>query len=534
MKRTVAVFSVIVGAFSLLFLRIFSLMYNNDFVEASSRQSTYSLDVYKNRGTIYDCNLNRLVNDEKALLAAVLPNSGTFDALNGHVKSKSELVEKLEDGEPFVIEVDTADIDCRGVNIFEGRNRYSENQIARHVIGYINSDKEGVSGAEYAFDDFLTENAQSVNIRYQKNAVGQVVDADDSYNLITKNDGDAGVVLTIDEKIQTIAETAAKKLIERGAVVVMDVNNGDIKALVSLPDYSVDDISKYLNDENSPLLNRALSAYNVGSTFKICTSAAALENGFNYSKNYVCTGSIDIDGQVFHCHNRSGHGEVDMERATKVSCNPYFINTAMSIPKYDIAAMASKMGFGRENELLNGKIKGAAGSLPDMDDLNNPADLANFSFGQGKLTATPIQIAQMISSVANGGKSVTARLMMGFTDNAEDITDKVEENETNTIMSEKTAQIIRNNMIATVESGSGTKAIPLYGKAGGKTASAQTGIFDENGKEKVQAWFAGFYPAQSPQYAIVVLNEEMDSGGDYAAPVFKDICDGLYRLGFVK
>ncbi len=534
MKRTIGVFAVMIAMFSGLFLRLFSLTYNDELIAAASEQSMYSLEVYNNRGTIYDCNFNRLVNDEKVIYAAVLPNSSTFDALSGHVKSKVELVELLEKGEPFVIEVDSKDIECRGVNIFEGYVRYSDDMTAPHVIGYTDSDKNGVSGVEYAFNDFLKENAQSVTIRYQKNAVGQVVDADDSYNIITKTDSNAGVVLTIDEKIQTIAQTAAQKLIDRGAVVVMDVNNGDIKAMVSLPDYDTQNIEEYLNDEESPLLNRALSAYNVGSSFKICTSAAALESGFNPNAVYTCTGSIDVNGQVFYCHKREGHGQVDMNRATQVSCNPYFIHTALSISQYDIFSMASKMGFARKTDLLNGKITSAAGTLPSMEELNNPADLANFSFGQGKLTATPIQIAQMVSSVANGGKSVTARLVMGLTENAQDIFEEVKNAESETIMSEKTAEIIRQNMIDTVNEGSGTKAIPIYGGAGGKTASAQTGVYDENGKEKVQAWFAGFYPAQSPEYAIVVLNEDMESGGDYAAPVFKDICDGLYRLGFVK
>ncbi len=531
-RRIVFVFSMLICMFTGLFFKLFSLSANNSFIQASSAQSTYSLDVYKNRAAIYDCNFNSLVNSEDVIYAAVVPDSGTFDILSGHVKSKIELVEYIEVGEPFVIEVDTEDIEYRGIKTFKGAKRYSDNQTAEHVIGYLDGDKNGTSGAELAFDEFLKEHSQTVNIRYQRNAIGQIMDSKDAFSSITEHRDSAGIVLTLDEKIQNIAKTAAEKLIDRGAVVIMDVENGDIKASVSLPGFSPNNISDALDDKDSPLYNRAFAPYNVGSTFKICTAAAALENGINPSEQYVCTGSIDVNGQIFHCHKRSGHGALDMKRATEVSCNPYFINLAMNMPNLDVVSMASRMGFGKENMLLGNCVSGSAGSLPGADDLQNSANLANFSFGQGKLLATPVQIAQMVSSVANGGKSVQARLAVGEASDKWEFSKEFEEYEPVRIMSEKTAEIICENMISTVENGSGQKAKPQHGSAGGKTASAQTGQYDENGKEKVQAWFAGFYPAKTPKYAIVVLNEDMESGGDYAAPVFKDICDGLYRLGF--
>lgn len=290
-KRVLAVFSFMMCMFAAIIGRLYILTSDSEFIEAASRSGTYSRDVYKNRGTVYDCNMKKLTNREKVLYAAVLPNSMTFDALSPHVKSKKELTELLKEGEPFCIEVNSADISCRGVKVFEGVRRFSENGAAEHIIGYIDGDKNGVSGTEKAFDDFLKESSQTVSVRFERNAAGNVLDSDEAFFEITEKNDRGGVVLTIDEKIQNIAEIAAKKHISRGAVVVMDAQNGDIKASVSLPDFSPYNIAEVLDSEDSPLFNRAFASYNVGSTFKICTSAAALESGIDESFSNICTGS---------------------------------------------------------------------------------------------------------------------------------------------------------------------------------------------------------------------------------------------------
>ena len=154
-----------------------------------------------------------------------------------------------------------------------------------------------------------------------------------------------------------------------------------------------------------------------------------------------------------------------------------------------------------------------------MEAMESPAEVANLSFGQGKLTATPVQIAQLVSTVANGGKSVHPRLVYGTTEDGLSIQNQEEGYAQNQVISPAAAKRVAQFMVDTVEYGSGQKAKPKAGGAGGKTASAQTGIY-EDGVEIVHAWFAGFYPAEEPRYTIVVLAEGMESGGDYAAPVF--------------
>ena len=154
------------------------------------------------------------------------------------------------------------------------------------------------------------------------------------------------------------------------------------------------------------------------------------------------------------------------------------------------------------------------------------AETANFSFGQGSLTATPVQLACLVSAAANGGGGVTPRLVRGVTADGERLSLETARYDPIPVFSQRAAAAVREGMIGVVEHGSGTAAKPDAGGAGGKTASAQTGQFVD-GKEIVHAWFAGFCPAEEPRWAIVVFVEAGESGGDAAAPVFREIAQAL-------
>ena len=228
---------------------------------------------------------------------------------------------------------------------------------------------------------------------------------------------------------------------------------------------------------------------------------------------------------MVYCHHRAGHGDTDMERALEQSCNPYFIALGRDLGDESILTMAEHMGFGQGSDFAEG-VSASAGNLPKS--AASPLELANLSFGQGELLATPLQIAAMVSSIANGGYRVEPQLLLGWTEDG--TIPQVAEQAEERIFSQKTAELLRQYMIEVVEEGSGTNAKPTVGGAGGKTASAQTGRYDEQGEEVVHAWFAGFYPAEKPRYSIVVLAEGMESGGTYAAPVFRRICEQITVL----
>ena len=250
-----------------------------------------------------------------------------------------------------------------------------------------------------------------------------------------------------------------------------------------------------------------------------------MEQGISRFRTFDCTGAVEVEDVTFHCHKLSGHGVLDMQGAMEWSCNPYFITLGQMAGGENILKKAWAIGFGSPSQLAPG-IATASGSLPALQAMESPAEVANLAFGQGELTATPVQIAQLVSTVANGGKSVHPRLVYGTTEDGLSIQNQEEGYAQNQVISPAAAKRVAQFMVDTVEYGSGQKAKPKAGGAGGKTASAQTGIY-EDGVEIVHAWFAGFYPAEEPQYTIVVLAEGMESGGDYAAPVFQEIADGI-------
>ena len=213
-----------------------------------------------------------------------------------------------------------------------------------------------------------------------------------------------------------------------------------------------------------------------------------------------------------------------METAVESSCNTYFIDLALELGGEALRREALSFGFSR-SDLIADRMETASGSIPSLNQLENPAELGNFGFGQGVLTATPVQIAKLTAVFANGGYLVTPRLIEGTVD-AQGNFSAVEGFAPNRVTDEADARKIGNFMRLTVEEGTGVLATPEQGGAGGKTASAQTGILNpDTGEEIVHAWFSGFFPAEAPKYVLVVFMEDGQSGNRAAAPVFKEIAD---------
>ena len=183
--------------------------------------------------------------------------------------------------------------------------------------------------------------------------------------------------------------------------------------------------------------------------------------------------------------------------------------------------MAKRFGFGEALPLAQG-ISGSAGTLPGETDLQNPAEVANLSFGQGLLTASPLQVTRMMAAAANGGVLVQPRLVLGTTPDGQ--TGQTLERDADVpsrqILSPEIAAQIQAFLIHCVMVEEEQHALPGNVSAGGKTATAQTGRFDENGDELEHGWFSGFFPAENPRYVVTVLAENSGFGNDTAAPVF--------------
>ncbi|OJU14433.1 MAG: hypothetical protein BGN88_14335, partial [Clostridiales bacterium 43-6] len=474
-------------------MRLLSIV-TSETEDAGVGKNGITLKIDKARGTIYDCNLKRITNSSYRYVAAVSPTPEAIAAV-GMLKNSQDVLKRLMAGKPVLID-SAPELNGDGINVFRVYNHFSANQLASHLVGYLDDTGNGVSGIEKGYNNALASDGY-LSIHYSCDAKGRVLTGINPDISNSQYDPTKGVVLTIDSEIQKELERIMKKYIKTGAAVLIDVQTGKIKASVSVPDFSPSSLATSLKDPDSPLINRAFTAFNTGSVFKCCVAAAALEAGI--SPSYTCTGKINIGEVQFGC--RHNHGTMNLESALAVSCNTYFINLGQQLGADRIYSMAKNLGFGNSLQLSD-SIRSASGNLPDYKTIKAlPAALGNFSFGQGDLMTTPLQIASMCQTIANGGKKITPSLIEGEMSANGVLVNKAPQNPYTRVISEKNADILKQYMINVVEHGTGTTAKPAKGGAGGKTATAETG-WVIGGRSILQAWFAGFFPADQPKYAL--------------------------------
>lgn len=502
-KKIVILYVVLLVSVSVVILRLSLLTQGGTLAQAATVQSSYALTVGESRGMIYDRNLKPLVNRYSYNVLSVVPTPTALTALQRALPREefAALLPLMESGKPVLLRP-TRPVIGEGIESFSFPVRYTDAQPAPHIIGYLDSVGTGLTGVEAGYNELLTGYGGRVRTRYHINAVGAALGDGVAEVTDTRPTHGGGLVLTLDREAQSIAENAARNL-RRGAVVVMDVESGGILAMVSCPDFDPNSVGEALENSDSPLFNRALAAYNLGSIFKLTVAAAALENGFTTDYDYICPGYYELGEQRYYCHQREGHWALAMPRALEQSCNPYFINLGQQLGAKKLCSMAVRMGFGAGATLADG-INSVAGNLPEAEDVNT-GELANLSFGQGSLMATPVQVAYMTAIIARGGSCPPPSLYLGTTADGSTVIGETPQ-EGVRVLSEQTAETLRELMVQVVENGSGKRAQYGYGGAGGKTSSAQTGSYT-NGIETVHGWFTGFFPADRPRYAVTVLEE---------------------------
>ena len=526
MWKRIAFIAAFMGiSFSLLYMRVYQLSQQDTYKKVGAGQGSYTLTVARTFGNIYDYRMRLLNNNTNKIMAVINPTADSVQAIQPYIANREDFYQKLENGVPFLCEVTSMDVPDSNILTFEVPVRTTEEQLAPHIIGYT-SDNKGVSGIESSFDEFLRTYTSETTVTFSTDGMGRPLKGIDS---IIDMDPElkAGVITTLDSTIQQVCEKVSEKM-EKGAIVVMDPYNGQLRAVVSAPDFSPVDVASSLKADNAPLINRAFLPYNVGSVFKLVTAAAALEQGISPDLTYECTGSIDVYGQTFHCHKLSGHGVQNMEEAVVNSCNTYFIHMSEQLSAENFIAKASALGFGRSSILTN-NIVSAKGNLQSATDLSNLAEKANLAFGQGKLMATPLQIAAMTSAIVNDGKLPKAQLVLGTTVDG----DRVDTLGNETIFADAIDPVaalkLRKYMEAAVQNNLDSVARPYNTTAAGKTSTAQTGQYDKDGNEILQAWFTGYFPVDEPKYVVTVLVEGGGSGNSVAGPIFKEIAEEITK-----
>ncbi len=524
-KRSVVSFFIITLLFSAILFRI-AYISETLSAQAGSQKSSRLMTVGHTRGMIYDRNMKPLVNREMHTVLVVNPTAEAMTILEEQLQPDEYKVaqENAKNGRPFLLRCDTYNGECDDIRDVVVYDRYSESDAAIHLIGYLDSEGNGISGIEKAFDSLLKEHSGTFSVRYNADASGKTLSGMGLETVNSNYDSRGGIVLTIDSEIQRACENAIKwNNLEKGAVVVLDVDTSEILAMASAPVFDRENLSVSLRNENSPFLNRSLEAYAVGSVFKPVVAVAALENGIGTDFIFNCDGCSEVSGVNFNCHKRTGHGMNNMSGAMAVSCNSYFINLGQAVGADDIILSASALGFGKEIVLCD-SIVSDTGNLPRAEDIDSLPALANLSFGQGALLATPLQIAAAYCVFANGGYYREPYVLKNMVNNNGQITAYYKNEMNNKVLPDSVCEEISGMLAETVKNGSGKLASPMVGDASGKTATAETGRINGN-KKIVNTWFAGFYPAENPEYVIVIFREDGSSSSTDCAPVFRDIAD---------
>lgn len=540
-KRLSIVVSIFAFVFLILLGRIFyiQVIKSEEYSKKAVTQRTLKIPVALNRGEIYDRNLIPLTDrevekvilvysdyiyDKKSTAEIISKACGISikeveDKLTGSVDTIEFSTKLLQN--PYLEALESGKIN--GVIVVEKKQRYTDESIARHVIGYIGkSDKKGYMGIEKSLNQYLAGDGYDSVVAVVDSGLNIIpglgfrkVEAD-------KNGQSYSVKLTLDYHIQSIIEEEMKKNNTRGAVVVMDVATSEILGMGSFPDYDQNDISKYIDNNGDELLNKALWSFDLGSIFKTVVAAAAFENNLiTLDDKFICTGSYKVGNTNINCSTYKSHEntEINIKDAFSLSCNTTFVKIGEIVGAEKILDMAKKFGFGQKQLYTFSEEK--SGNLPEP----NEDGIGNISIGQGKIQATPLQVTSMMATIANNGIRRTPVIVDELlTYDGKEIK-KMEREKPEVIMSYSTANQLKSLLSEVTKTGTGKQAnMDEYGGSSGKTSSAQTGISTGvNGATVVQGWFAGFVPSNSPKYAITVFVYDGQSGGSSAAPLFKDI-----------
>lgn len=528
-KRVLAVYAALLLGFAVVLCRLYTLAQNPAYAARAEAQSTVTLQLPTRRGNFYDHQGRLLTGLETNWQALCFPGEENYARLYAYTDEAGQalLYRSRNRAAPFLLETDR-DLTALGVPSYASAKRYAAVPLCQHLIGYLDGDGHGAAGLEKALNAVLTGTGAHSSIACAVTAQG-ALRTGEAPQLTQADSGALGVQLTIDRTVQRAAEAVAAQTMTSGCILVLDTATAAVRASVSVPGYDLEHLAASLQAANSPFMNRALQSYAVGSVFKPVLAAAALENGI--LPVYECTGAVVVDGQIFRCAGSVPHGEVTLADALAKSCNGYFIRLGQQLGAETVLQMARAFGFGQSVELVSG-LAAEAGQLPTAQELAQSGQLANFSFGQGSMMASPVQIAALFNTIAADGIYRTPSFVIGTLDETTgQPLQTLAHLRQRRVFWAQSAAALRTMLVQVVEEGTGQDAAGLSGGAGGKTGTAQTGQFTADGEEYKNLWFAGFYPAQKPRYTVVVLQDGVQHPACSSVAVFAQLCTALELLG---
>ena len=491
---------------------------------------------------------NQVENEEEtaARLAELLEMD--YETVLKRVKKVSSM-EKIRTN----VDKETGDkireLDLPGVKVDEDYKRYYPyNELASRVLGFTGGDNQGIIGLEVKYEEYLK--GTNGTILTVTDARGIELDgvAEDRIEPVAGG----SLRISLDYNIQLFCEQAAQKVLEEKqadsvSVLLMNPQNGEILAMVNVPEFNLNEpyqlntgaAEESLTDEQlQEQLNRMWrnecinDTYEPGSTFKIITASACLEEGVvSTSDTFSCPGYRVVEDRKIRCHKVGGHGSETFVQGIQNSCNPVFIDIGLRLGSEKFYDYFEQFGLLR---MTGVDLPGEAGTIMHKKEDIGLVELATMSFGQS-FQITPIQMATTVSSLVNGGIRVTPHLAVEVMDPEGNQVGKFAYKTENGIVSEGTSETMRMLLKSVVEEGSGKNGYIEGYSIGGKTATSQTLPRSAN---KYISSFIGFAPAEDPQVLgmVVIRNPQgVYYGGTIAAPVLRSIYDNvLPYLGIEK
>ena len=427
-----------------------------------------------------------------------------------------------------------------GVKVDEDYKReYPFDDLASKVLGFTGGDNQGIIGLETVYDKYL------------QGTDGTILTTTDARGVEVDNIGEERIEpvagnnlrLSLDSNIQLFASQAAEKAYlqkeaDSVSILVMNPKNGEILAMVDYPEFNLNEpfvltepYREYEGtDEEQEYLNRMWrnhcinDTYEPGSTFKIITSAAALEEGVvSLEDRFHCPGYIVVEDRRIRCHKTTGHGAESFVEGIENSCNPVFINVGLRIGADRFYDYFGQFGLLDKTHI---DLPGEAATIMHKRENIGLVELATISFGQS-FQITPIQLATTVSSIINGGNRVTPHFGMQVEDAAGNCIEKFSYEQDQVICSPGTSEKMRYLLEKVVSEGGGKKAYIEGYNIGGKTATSQTLPRSAN---RYISSFLGFAPADDPQVLVLVIIRNPSGvyyGGTIAAPVAKEIFENI-------
>lgn len=417
----------------------------------------------------------------------------------------------------------------------ESKRYYPMGELACQIIGLTTIDGVGQAGLEQTLDSYLS--GKEGRVLEEIDGKGRELDYSASEYIAAVEGG--SVMLTIDSSIQSFCERAAREALSVNnakavRILAMDPNTGEILAMVNKPDYDLNDPPRKDVALLTELMrNRCITdAYEPGSTFKILTSAAALDSGLvTPNEGFYCSGSTYVEGGRIRCWGKP-HGAQSFAEALQNSCNPVFVEMGLRLGIGRFYDYMDAFGLGSPTGV---DLPGEAGGIVISESVVKRVDIARIGFGQS-VAVTPLQLLTATSAVVNGGNLLTPYIVKTITDGNGEVIRTGERQVRSNPISAQTSATMRTLLEGVVAEGGGKNAAVQGYRIGGKTGTAQVYVDGVVSTDKHIGSFVGFAPINDPRIAVLVIVEEADVAVDFgsvtAAPYAKDILEqSLMYLG---